>query len=572
MKKKLILFVLTTLLFSLVAITVLFISIDNYQYVEKVKSDLLSNNKTIGALVQKVSQDTVTIVFKEALKQSDTRVTYIDKYGNVIQDSTADKESMENHNNRSEVIEARASGSGSSLRFSSTLQRKMLYVATDIGNGYVIRSSLPLENLNVFHGKYLRLYVSTLFVVIILALFLASKISNVIVKPIKDLEHITERISKGELGRRVAVYTKDEIGELGKTFNSMAEKLQSTIKDSLEKQNRLEAILKSMDSGVIAIDRSHKVIMINPYAKKIFGIKKDIIGQYFMDSIRDFEFENVFKNMDEAYKEVKILWPKERVLRVRTADIINERVHIGTVAVVHDITDMKRLENMRTEFVANVSHELKTPLTSIKGFAETLMYVEDSKNKERFLNIINDEAERLTRLINDILILSDIETHIDEKSENIDVNGTIKDIYYLIQQTADKKRIKLNIVGNDVSNLYGNTDRFKQMIINLVDNAIKYSEEGDSVFIGTKIEKNCCVIWVEDTGIGIPKENISRLFERFYRVDKARSRARGGTGLGLAIVKHIVIAFNGTIEVESEIGKGSKFIVKIPYPSIPVTD
>jgi two-component system phosphate regulon sensor histidine kinase PhoR len=572
MKKKLILFVLTNLLFSLVAITVLFISIDNYQYVEKVKSDLLSNNKTIGALVQKVSEDTIRIVFKEALKQSDIRVTYIDKYGNVLQDSTADKESMENHNNRSEVIEARASGSGSSLRFSSTLQRKMLYVATDIGNGYIIRSSLPLENLNVFHGKYLRLYVSTLFVVIILALFLASKISNVIVKPIKDLEHITERISKGELGIRVAVYTKDEIGQLGKTLNSMAEKLQSTIKDSFEKQNRLEAILKSMDSGVIAIDRSHKVIMINPYAKKIFGIKKDIIGQYFMDNIRDFEFENVFKNMDEVYKEVKILWPKERVLRVRTADIINERVHIGTVAVVHDITDMKRLENMRTEFVANVSHELKTPLTSIKGFAETLMYVEDSKNKERFLNIINDEAERLTRLINDILILSDIETHIDEKSENIDVNSTIKDIYYLMQQTADKKSIKLNIIGKDVSNLYGNTDRFKQMIINLVDNGIKYSEEGDSVFIGTKIEKNCCVIWVEDTGIGIPKENISRLFERFYRVDKARSRARGGTGLGLAIVKHIVIAFNGTIEVESEIGKGSKFIVKIPYPSIPLTD
>lgn len=565
MKKKLIFLVLTNLLFSLAVITVLFISIANYEHEEELESNLLANNKMIGSLIQNSSGNSANFIFQGALKQSNIRVTYIDKYGNVLGDSTADKETMENHNNRSEVIEARANGNGSSLRFSNTLKKKMLYVATDMGNGYIIRSSLPLENLSVLHGKYLRFYASTLLVVIVLALFLASRISNLIVKPVKELQNITERIANGELGRGVAVHTKDEIGQLGKTFNIMSEKLQLTIKDSLEKQNRLEAILKSMDSGVIAIDPSHRIIMINPYSKKIFGIKKDIIGQYLIDNIRDFEFENIFDNVNEEYKEVKILWPVERVLRVRVADIINENQHIGTVAVVHDITDLKRLENMRTEFVANVSHELKTPLTSIKGFAETLKYVEDSKNKEKFLDIIDAEAERLTRLINDILTLSDIEMHRDEKNENIDVNKSIRDIYYLMQNTADKKNMKLNIVGEYVSKIYGNADRFKQMIINLVDNAIKYSEEGDSVFIGTKMEENSCVIWVEDTGVGIPKNHIPRLFERFYRVDKARSRARGGTGLGLAIVKHIIIGFNGTIEVESEVGKGSKFIVKIPY-------
>jgi two-component system, OmpR family, phosphate regulon sensor histidine kinase PhoR len=567
MKKKLILFVLTTLLFSLAVTTFLFITVANYQYVGGVRADLLSVNKTVGAFLKSIPETSLKVVFKEALPQSNIRVTYIDRDGKVIEDSDVDQESMENHNNRSEVIEARVNGSGSSTRFSHTLQRKMLYVATDIGDGYIIRSSRPLEDLNIFHGRYFILYASTLLAVIIITIILASRTSEVIVKPIKDLEHITERVAKGELGRRFAVFTNDEIGQLGRTFNIMAEKLQLTIKDSLEKQNRYEAILKSMDSGVIAVDQNYRVIMINPYAKKIFGIKKDIIGQYLMENIRDFEFESVFRGMDEAYKEIKILWPVERILRVRTADIISESQHIGTVAVVYDITDIKRLENMRTEFVANVSHELKTPLTSIKGFAETLRYVEDSKNKEKFLNIINDEAERLTRLINDILILSDIETHRDEKSEDINVNCIIKDIYYLMQHTADNKNIKLNIVGEEVSDIYGNSDRFKQMIINLVDNAIKYSEEGDSVFIGTKMEKSSCIIWVEDTGAGIPKENISRVFERFYRVDKARSRARGGTGLGLAIVKHIVIGFNGTIEVESEVGRGSKFTVKIPYGS-----
>jgi two-component system, OmpR family, phosphate regulon sensor histidine kinase PhoR len=565
MKKKLMIFVLITLLFSLMVTTLLFMVIANYQYIAVVKEELLLNNRIIGALIQRSPEENVKTILKDALQNSRLRITYIDKNGEVIEDSSEDPFDMENHNDRSEVDEARIKGSGSSFRYSTTLQNKMIYVATDIGYGYIVRTSIPIDYVGVFHGKYLKYYLVTVILVIIMALFLASRVSYIIIKPIKDLEYITGRVAKGELGRRFAVYTNDEIGQLGKTFNDMTEKLQSTIKDSLEKQNRLEAILKSMDSGVIAFDRNYRIIMMNPYAKEIFGIDNDIIGQQLMDSIHGFKFEDVFNNNDDSYREVKIMYPNERILRVKTADIINESEHIGVVAVLHDVTDVKRLENMRTEFVANVSHELKTPLTSIKGFAETLRYVEDEKNKEKFLNIINDEAERLTRLINDILTLSDIEMHKEEKKENIDVVETIKDIYCLMKNTAEKKAITLNIIGSEVARVFGNRDRFKQMLINLVDNAIKYSEHGDSVNIGTRTEGNNCVIWIEDTGAGIPKEHIPRLFERFYRVDKARSRARGGTGLGLAIVKHIIIGFNGTIEVESELGKGSKFTVKIPY-------
>lgn len=298
--------------------------------------------------------------------------------------------------------------------------------------------------------------------------------------------------------------------------------------------------------------------------KKIFGIDKDIIGKNLLDHIRNFELEDIFKNKLNDYREIKIIWPKERDLRIKTADINNGKQLIGTVAVVQDVTDIKRLENIRSQFVANVSHELKTPLTSIKGFAETLRYVEDSKNKEKFLDIINEEAERLTRLINDILTLSDIENIKGQKEEYVDINTVIESICYLVKSSADKKDIKISIKGEKLPKILGDKDRFKQMLINIVDNAIKYTENGGSIVIGTKKKDNEYLIWVEDTGVGIPKEHLDRLFERFYRVDKARSRAQGGTGLGLAIVKHILVGFNGNISVESEVGKGSKFIISIP--------
>jgi two-component system phosphate regulon sensor histidine kinase PhoR len=297
----------------------------------------------------------------------------------------------------------------------------------------------------------------------------------------------------------------------------------------------------------------------------MFRINRDIIGENLMDSIRDFELEDIFKYDDTDYREIKMLWPKERNLRVKTANIINgDHNRIGTVAVVQDITDIKKLENMRSQFVANVSHELKTPLTSIRGFSETLRYVKDDKNKNKFLNIIDDEANRLTRLIDDILTLSNIENNKEVVKDRIDINSVIRDVCYLMSSSAKKKDIHIETNISEVPDIYGDKDRFKQMIINLIDNAIKYSDNGGRVKIGTKFDANKSIIWVEDNGVGISEEHKQRLFERFYRVDKARSRSQGGTGLGLAIVKHIVISFNGKIKVESKIGVGSKFIVQIP--------
>lgn len=555
---------LITIIFILFITSAIFVMITRLQYIDNLKQELLINNELIINALDSGNISDEKVFLNKVQKDISRRITYIDKSGAVIYDSMSEVEYMENHNAREEILEARKVGAGSAIRYSETLEKTMIYMASEYNNGFIIRTSIPLEFVSVFQGRFLKYYMFTIGLVIVMALILSSQLSYMIIKPIKELQCVTSRYAKGEMDKRYNITSGDEIGELGKTFNNMAERLQGTLRDSLEKQNKLEAILKSMDSGVIAVDRSQRIIIINPYAEKIFGIKKDIIGKNLMDYIRNFEFENVFRDNKDDYKEIKILWPAERILRVKTTAIINESEPIGTVAVVQDITDLKRLENIRSQFVANVSHELKTPLTSIKGFAETLKYVEDETNKEKFLNIINDEAERLTRLINDILTLSDLETHIEEKKESFEVNPIIEGVYNLMKHIADEKSISFNIEVNKVKPLVGNRDKFKQMLINLVDNAIKYSEQNAKVTIGTHMEHGECIIWVEDTGVGIPKEHISRLFERFYRVDKARSRARGGTGLGLAIVKHIVLSFNGSIEVESQVGKGSKFIVSIP--------
>lgn len=555
---------LGVLILSVVILTLLFIMIINYQYIENVKRTLEQNNELVINLFKSNNLNDKAVFFRNNLKNSDIRVTYIDKNGNVIFDSQADTETMNNHNSRPEIIDARANGIGYSQRYSVSVRRKMIYVASSLENGYIIRSSMPVSLVYNFENKYIRYYLLTLVIVLIFAGLVSGRLSQAIVKPIRDLQHITSTIAEGELTRRVTLLSNDEIGDLGRSFNNMAEKLEHSLKEVTEKQNRLEAILKSMDSGVIAIDKNSKVIMINPYAEEIFGLNRNIIGQNLMDNIRDFELENIFKHNSDESNEFKLLWPRERDLKIRTADIINSGGLIGTVAVVQDITDIKRLENIRSQFVANVSHELKTPLTSIKGFAETLKYVQDAEKREKFLDIINDEAERLTRLINDILTLSSLEAHRLEKAEDININEMVEDVYNLIKNTADIKNIKLFIVGKPVPLIIGDSDKFKQMLINLVDNAIKYSGNGSSVFIGTDYNESNCLIWVEDTGVGMSKEHLNRIFERFYRVDKARSRAEGGTGLGLAIVKHIVLSMHGTINVESSPGEGTKFTIAIP--------
>lgn len=557
MKKKIITLVVITVIFALVIVTSCFIGLVNISTIKDAKETLAIYNECVAREDYKDSKLLSLYKFKDNL----VRFTVINKDGEVIFDNEIAK--LDNHNNRQEIIDAFKNGSGSSVRYSASLSTSMVYVATKIDDNTVIRSSVPVNNIRVFTSGTLKYYIAIILLVFVLSLFLAVKLVKIIVYPINELQKVTSKIENGDLNKRAIIYNYDEIGFLAQTFNNIADQLEIRIIDSLDKKNKLEAILESMESGVIAIDNNENIILINSYSQKLFDLKEDNIGKKISDCIIDYDLINFIREIPEiGTKEIKLFHPIERELRVKKSPIINYLNNsIGIVITVQDITDIKRLENMRSEFVANVSHELKTPLTSIKGFSETLRYVDDSETKNKFLDIIDKESERLTNLINDILILSNIENIHKMESEYFNPGDVIENVLDMVKSQAYKKSIIIKYNDCFNSEILGSKDKFHQLAVNLIENAIKYSNENGVVKIDLTLEEQYFVFKVKDNGIGIPKNDIPRIFERFYRVDKSRSTR--GTGLGLAIVKHIVKLFNGEISVKSKVGIGSTFIVKI---------
>lgn len=557
MKKKIITLVVITVIFALVIVTSCFIGLVNISTIKDAKETLAIYNECVVREDYKDSKLLSLYKFKDNL----VRFTVINKEGEVIFDNEITK--LDNHNNRQEIIDAFKNGSGSSVRYSESLSTSMVYVATKIDDNTVIRSSVPVNSIRVFTSGTLKYYIAIILLVFVLSLFLAVKLVKIIVYPINELQKVTSKIENGDLNKRAIIYNYDEIGFLAQTFNNIADQLEIRIIDSLDKKNKLEAILESMESGVIAIDNNENIILINSYSQKLFDLKEDNIGKKISDCIIDYDLINFIREIPEiGTKEIKLFHPIERELRVKKSPIINYLNNsIGIVITVQDITDIKRLENMRSEFVANVSHELKTPLTSIKGFSETLRYVDDSETKNKFLDIIDKESERLTNLINDILILSNIENIHKMESEYFNPGDVIENVLDMVKSQAYKKSIIIKYNDCFNSEILGSEDKFHQLAVNLIENAIKYSNENGVVKIDLTLEEQYFVFKVKDNGIGIPKNDIPRIFERFYRVDKSRSTR--GTGLGLAIVKHIVKLFNGEISVKSKVGRGSTFTVKI---------
>lgn len=557
MRKKILTSVIITVLFALIIACSSFVVLYNYQDLNSTKKSL----KDFANYIVNVNGDYEDLISGYRINNTPVRCTVIDKNGNVVYDSV-DKD-LNSHRDRDEVIKANKYGEGYSTRISETTGKKTVYYAEKLEDGTILRASLPFETIDIFEPTNLKVYIGIVTIVMLFSVSLSMKLVRTIIEPLKNLENVTARIAGGDLNIRVKSLSNDEIGSLGKTFNNMADQLQAKIREVVDKQNRLESILRSMESGVIAVDGDDTVITINPYAKRVFGIRRDISGEKISKYIKDYDINTFLNEEDDSEKEVKILHPVERELRIKKASIIDGIDRIGKVIAVQDISDIKRLENMRSQFVANVSHELKTPLTSIKGFTETLKYVEDEETRKKFLDIIEKEADRLGRLINDILILSKIESDISGEEDEFLPNKVVDDVINMVKVLADNKNITIELDERNYDLLFGDKDRFLQLVLNIVENSIKYSNEGSTVKISSFTNGDNYNLIVEDNGIGIPKEDIPRIFERFYRVDKARKS--GGTGLGLAIVKHIVKTFNGNIKVESVLGVGSKFIIQIKH-------
>ena len=513
---------------------------------------------------------------KKYARRQEVRITIIDMDGTVVGESEENPSDMENHKDREEVKKAMTGVSDSVTRRSSTLGMDYCYCAvpvqTDSFEG-VLRVSVPLEELHALRQEYMK---STIFMMTIGILLIAGMViafTRFIADPIDEVTEAAGKIAEGNYGIRLKTNQNSQIGKLADSFNWMSGRLEAAMKDLKDRNNELEAILRSMRNGVLAINGKDEILFYNDALMNLIGHRGDFLGESIYHLVRSsliFDvIEKVRDSRDVICEEGQSRTMGQQYLRVTGTVLNREKEQSRSVLlIIEDITDVKKLENMRSDFVSNVTHELKTPLTSIRGFVDTLKQgaIKDEQYARKFLDIIDIEAERLYTLIQDILLLSEIESGSDYNIQDCDVNGIIDETLNLLQPKIEQKP-EVDVIFQPepyIRPFPCNPDRMKQLFINLIDNAVKNTEKG-SVTVTCRVHNDHLMISVKDTGIGIPKEHLSRIFERFYRVDKGRSRKMGGTGLGLSIVKHIVEMYEGDIFVSSEVGEGTEFIIKLPY-------
>ncbi|MGV8907301.1 MAG: ATP-binding protein [Acetobacterium sp.] len=509
---------------------------------------------------------------------NELRMTVINPAGDVIYESFKGLGDMDNHKSRPEIAGALKGTTTTEIRYSDTLENQMIYVATPYyyNNDIiaVLRTALPLDAMENALFQMIGYLILILISSILLTIVLVTYFINRELKPLDAASVFARKIASGQYREKLTMIREDKIGELVESLNQMASQLDDSFTEMNKKNAELTSILSSMNHGVIAIDGENRIIHLNDAAKKILKIPlgEKVIGKNLLEIYRDSFIYELMVHLEDAESEKMNFESRinsNQFLRIYINRIIeNNNISNGHIIILEDITFLKSLEKMRRDFIANVSHELKTPITSIKGFIETIQEnnIQDEKTLNRFYSIISEESDRLSRLVNDILVLSHLENKggINEKYELLKLDQEIIQIFDILKLSAEVKNITLKLNMDEKIALYFNPDEFRQMMINLIDNAIKYSDIDKSVDVSLTIVDEEIEIKVKDEGYGIPKKDIGRIFERFYRVDKSRSKEKGGTGLGLAIVKHIIFNNSGSIEVTSVSGKGTTFIIHLP--------
>lgn len=541
-------------------------------------AQLISEVITLGGLDE--DRDTLDEWTSHFNEEITLRYTIIARDGTVIADSESDIETMDNHINRPEIdaVLVKNQEVGESIRLSDTRDMSMMYVAIPVeADGELIgavRTSVSTQSIDNAISAIWTTLSAILFIILLVSVISAALLSYNITKPINRVINVTKRLQNKDYSARINADYSGEIGNLNTSVNALAASLQAHVNEIEESEKQLNSILSNLVSGVVLIDDKGKVDLTNhaterflsKHTSKIDGKEYTyVFGPLGIDHLIETVIEDNVKRHDEAH----IYFPEERILDVHIAPYYSQGwQQRGAIIVLHDITDIRRLEKMRSEFVANVSHELKTPITSVKGFAETLLSgdVPDEATAKQFMQIIYDESERLNRLITDLLELSKIEKQaMPLKITEVNVNEIIENSTQTISKFARDKNITLHLP-DDKNPVYveADIDRLGQIVLNLVANAVNYTSDNGDIYIDAEERSSTVVLRVRDTGMGIPEEALDRLFERFYRVDKARSRHSGGTGLGLAIVKHLVESHDGKIYVKSVEGAGSTFTVELP--------
>jgi two-component system phosphate regulon sensor histidine kinase PhoR len=555
----------------------------------------LSDPKQIDALV-----DQIAVILG-------VHATLIAEDGVVLGDSHLASEQsgvLENHLYWPEVQDALSKGWGESRRGSFTQRAEILYAAALFSNGsnrMVIRLEVPVSEIHNTMARINRLLLVTLVLIFFFSWALSFFALIYFTKPLREMGRLAKHIAAGDFSQKIYVKSKDDIEELASAINVMTEQVRLRIEEAAAGKSWLEAVLLSMFEGVLAVDRQGDILLMNQTLRDILQVKVNPIGKKSLALVRNIKVQEIIQKSltlkaGVYSSEISFLFPQEKILLIHASPINRMGEVEGVVLVFHDITALRRLERIRQEFVANVSHELRTPIASIKGYAETLIdgAVDDKEHAMEFLKIIYADAERLARLIDDILNLSKIESGTLKMSlRPCMIKPVIDRVVSGLHWQLIEKELSMDVhITDDIPLVLADEDRMAQVFQNLIDNAIKYTPRKGRIAISCRIGKvkidgrlgisdladshqtsvelstdkrnHLLQIDVQDNGIGIPPEDLPRIFERFYRVDKARSRDLGGTGLGLSIVKHIVQAHNGEVFVQSAVGQGSTFSVTIP--------
>ena len=545
---------------------------------KELRKDLLYNKQILDQNpLELISSGTTDTWVKRLGGTLDTRVTLIGLDGHVIGDSFVPQNKLsvlENHRERPEVISAFAIGYGEDTRLSQTVKEQMIYMAVPVGfpKSYaILRFSKPLYDIGVFNIGMSKNIGQDFFLTFLFSLITGLVASFFLTRPVITLAEITQKRISGNLPGNIPFHRNDEIGLLANVFNEM--------RDEISNLQRIEEWYKAVFSGIreaiIVTNTAGDIIMVNPAASRMFRIDGDMFKVRPLRHLSDNKLQELFAKVHNNHvtllkEEMTVASSKgSRILQISSMPVVKEARFDGTVFVLNDITKLRNLERIRKDFVSSVSHELRTPLSVISGYTETLLdgAMHEPEHAAEFLKIILEATAQLTALVNDVLDLSRIESgQIVYQFMPVDINGIIAKSVGLLKLSLEKKHIRLDLqIPDDLPPVNADAVYLEIVIRNLLDNAIKYvNEHNGAIWISAFQRDNNVHVEVEDNGIGIAKEDLSKIFERFYRVDKARSRQLGGTGLGLSIVKHIVLAHKGNVEVRSRVNQGSVFSVIFP--------
>jgi two-component system, OmpR family, phosphate regulon sensor histidine kinase PhoR len=510
---------------------------------------------------------------------TESRLTVIATDGRVIADSRELPQSMDNHRQRPEIIDALETGAGIASRYSQTLQQQMMYRAVAVTNNQqtlgFVRVSLPLATIDNRLAQLRFIVLLSAGIVALAALILGFYFAKRFTDPLLKMTEAAEAISQGDYERRITVDRQDEIGQLAAAFNRMARSSAQRMTEITLDHNRLSNIFAGMVEGVIDVDQQQKIIHINQVAADLLGLSvTNCINQPIWEQVRVTEIINALEQALETREVVKAQMRRsteedDLVVDIYAAALQNEKQEsIGAVIVLHNISELDHLERIRRDFVANASHELKTPITAIRGLTETILDDADMPENIRhdFIERVHAQSLRLSSLVTDLMTISRLESDHQEKSFHV------FDLVELVRRSAAackaiclEKQLDLTLeLPNDAIMINGDNQAISQLVDNLVDNATKYTNTKGSIKVSLCRKEGQALLTVKDSGIGISPQLQQRIFERFYRVDKARSRELGGTGLGLSIVNNIAEQHGGTVSVESQLAKGSTFIVALP--------